>query len=335
LVPCGVVFFYGVFLNMAQILVLGGTGFVGRHLCEQLQRGGHRVTVATRRTPRMAAAYIQHQPLVTVLQADVSDPAALASVMQGHDAVVNLVAILHGKEADFERVHVTFAQTVVQACQAAGVRRLVHISALGAGTEAPSHYQRSKARGEAVVHASGLDVTVLRPSVMFGADDQFLNLFATLQAWLPWLPVAGGDTRFQPVWVEDVARAIVHALEHRSTIGQTVEAVGPEVFTLTELARMAGQAAGRDRWVWTLPTGLAYFQAVVMEWMPGVPLLSTDNIASLEVDNVASGQQPTLSDWGCTPASVSGILPTYLNRQLRGVGGGRSYLSVLRDRASS
>lgn len=319
---------------MANILLLGGTGFVGRHLCEQLQRAGHRVTVATRRTPRMAAAEIMHLPAVTVLQANTNEASTLATLMAGHDAVVNLVAILHGNEAAFERTHVTQVQAIIDACHTAGVRRLVHLSALGASADALSKYQSSKARGEALVKASGLDVTILRPSVIFGADDKFLNTFARFQALLPLFPVPGGDTRFQPVWVEDVTRAIVHALNNNRTIGQTVEAVGPDVFTLTELARMAGTAAGHDRTVFTMPTALAYFQALFLEMLPGVPLLSTDNISAMEVDNIASGQLPTLRDWGFTPASVAGILPTYLNREL-GVGGGRSYLTVLREHASS
>jgi NADH dehydrogenase len=319
---------------MATILLLGGTGFVGRHLCEQLQRAGHRVTVATRRTPRMAAAAIIHLPAVTVLQANTNDANALATLMAGHDVVVNLIAILHGNKAAFERTHVTQVQTIIDACRTAGMRRLIHISALGASTAAISNYQRTKAEGEALVQNSGLDVTVLRPSVIFGADDKFLNTFARVQALLPVFGVPGGNTRFQPVWVEDVTRAIVHAIADRRTIGQTVEAVGPEVFTLTELAKMAGQAAGHKRTVFTMPTAFAYFQALFLEMLPGVPLLSTDNISALKVDNVASGQLPTLQHWGLTPASVSGILPTYLNREL-GVGGGRSYLTILRKHASS
>lgn len=318
---------------MANILLLGGTGFVGRHLCEQLQRAGHRVTVLTRCTPRMAAAAILHLPLVTVLQANTSDAAALAPLMAGQDVVVNLIAILHGNEMAFERAHVTQVQTILNACDSAGVRRLIHISALGASTEATSLYQRSKARGEALVQRSGLDVTVLRPSVIFGADDRFTNTFARVQALLPVFPVPGGDTRFQPVWVEDVTRAIVYAIGNSRTIGQTIEAVGPEVFTLTALAKLVGQAAGYDRMVFTQPTALAYFQALFFELLPGTPLLSTDNLSAMEVDNVASGQYPTLPIWGIHPASLPGVLPTYLNRTLGSIGGGRSYLTVLRDRA--
>lgn len=300
---------------MANILVLGGTGFVGCHVCEQLQRAGHRMTVPTRHMKNAAA--VQHLPLLTVQTANIHDPATLTQLVAGHDAVVNLVAVLHGNEKRFEQVHVTLPQTLAQACLANGVTRVVHISALGAGVDAPAMYQRSKARGEAVLQAAGLALTVLRPSVIFGSGDRFLNLFARMQALLPVFPLAGADTRFQPVWVEDVARAVLHALGHPTTEGETVEAVGPDVFTLRQLAEMAGAAVGHPRPVVGLPRALAYIQALAMEWMPGEPLLSTDNLLSLEVDNVASAPeagQHTLSHWGLMPTSLHAVLPTYLGK---------------------
>lgn len=306
---------------MANILVLGGTGFLGRHVCEQLQRAGHRMTVPTRHIKNAAA--VQHLPLLTVQTANIHDPATLTQLVAGHDAVVNLVAVLHGNEKRFEQVHVTLPQTLAQACHANGVTRVVHISALGAGVEAPAMYQRSKARGEAVLQAAGLALTVLRPSVIFGSGDRFLNLFARMQGLLLVFPLAGADTRFQPVWVEDVARAVLHALHTPTTVGHTVEAVGPEVFTLRQLADMAGAAAGHPSRVWGLPRALAYFQALAMECVPGEPLLSTDNLSSLEVDNVASAPeagQHTLSQWGLTPASLHAVLPTYIGKVTGGNG---------------
>jgi uncharacterized protein YbjT (DUF2867 family) len=306
---------------MSNILVLGGTGFLGRHICEQLQRAGHRMTVPTRHIKNAAA--VQHLPLLTVQTADIHDATTLTRLVSGHDAVVNLVAVLHGNEKRFEQVHVTLPQTLAQACHANGVTRVVHISALGAGVEAPSMYQRSKARGEAVLQTAGLDLTVLRPSVIFGSGDRFLNLFARMQALLPVFPLAGADTRFQPVWVEDVASAVLHALDHPHTVGTTVEAVGPEVFTLRQLAQLAGEATGHPRTVLGLPRALAYFQAVAMECLPGEPLLSTDNLSSLEVDNVASptdAGQATLAHWGLRPASLHAVLPTYLGRVTGGNG---------------
>lgn len=314
---------------MSNILVLGGTGFIGRHICEQLQRAGHRMTVPTRQAKR--ADVVRHLPLLTVLTANVHDPEVLAQLMAGHDAVVNLVAILHGNEAAFERAHVTLARTIAQACQRSGVRRVVHVSALGAAADGPSMYLRSKAKGEAVLQAAGLDLTVLRPSVVFGEGDRFLNLFGAMQKLLPLVPLAGADTRFQPVWVEDVASAVVHALTDTATIGQTVEVVGPDVFTLRELVRMAGRTVGHQRPVLGMPRAVAYFQALLMELAPGEPLMSTDNLSSLEVDNVASPASagiPTTASWGLTPAHLAAILPTYMGTVAGGQGPRNRLLSL-------
>jgi len=314
---------------MSNILVLGGTGFIGRHICEQLQRAGHRMTVPTRQAKR--ADVVRHLPLLTVLTANVHDPEVLAQLMAGHDAVVNLVAILHGNEAAFERAHVTLARTIAQACQRSGVRRVVHVSALGAAADGPSMYLRSKAKGEAVLQAAGLDLTVLRPSVVFGEGDRFLNLFGGMQKLLPLVPLAGADTRFQPVWVEDVASEVVHALTDTATIGQTVEVVGPDVFTLRELVRMAGRTVGHQRPVLGLPRAVAYFQALLMELAPGEPLMSTDNLSSLEVDNVASPASagiPTTASWGLTPAHLAAILPTYMGSVAGGQGPRNRLLSL-------
>ena len=194
---------------MKKVLVLGGSGFVGRHLCEALNRRGIQVTVPTRRLP---ARSVQMLPFVTVVRANVHDADSLRQLIAGHDAVVNLVAVLHGDEARFGQLHVTLPTTVAQACLAAGVRRLVHVSALGADLQGPSMYQRSKAQGEqalqSLASAQGLALTVLRPSVIFGADDAFINLFARLQKVFPLMPLASAGTRFQPVSVQDVARAL-------------------------------------------------------------------------------------------------------------------------------
>ncbi|HEX5785269.1 MAG TPA: complex I NDUFA9 subunit family protein [Burkholderiaceae bacterium] len=300
---------------MSNILVLGGTGFVGRHVCESLQRAGHRMTVPTRVLKN--AAPVQHLPGLTVQVADVHQPDQLNRLVAGHDLVINLVAILHGNERAFRKVHVDLPESLAAACAAAGVRRVIHVSALGAAADAPSLYLRSKAAGEAVLEAADLDLTVLRPSVIFGAGDHFINLFARMQQVLPLVPLAGARVRFQPVWVQDVAQAIVHAVAHPDTIDQTLEATGPDVYTLAQLVRLAGQAVGCPRPVLALPTALAYFQALLMELLPGTPLMSTDNISSLEVDNVASETddgQVTLADWGLTPAHLEDVLPTFLHQ---------------------
>jgi uncharacterized protein YbjT (DUF2867 family) len=291
-------------------LVLGGTGFLGRHVCEKLQRAGWSITVPTRRA--INAKSVQHLPKLTVVQADVHDPAALARLLPGHDAVVNLVAILHGNEAAFERTHVALPTKLAKACQASGVSRLVHVSALGVALDSPARYQRSKARGEQALRDAGLDLTVLRPSVIFGAGDRFLNLFAQLQSVFPVMPLAGADAKFQPVWVEDVAHAVVAALQQPNAVGQTIECVGPEVLTLADLVRVAGRHGSRQRPILPLPMALGKLQALMMELAPGEPLMSRDNLAAMTVDNVASGNHPGLEALGIRCASVHSVAPTYL-----------------------
>ena len=312
-----------------RILVLGGSGFVGRHVCEHLVRAGCDVTVPTRRPDRATA--VQTLPGVTVLRANVHDDAALQSLVRGHDAVINLIAILHGSAAQFEAAHVRLPQRLAQAMHAAGVRRLVHVSALGADPAGPSNYQRSKGHGETVLQQADLALTILRPSVIFGAEDRFLNLFARLQRLAPVLPLAGGRTRFQPVWVVDVAQAVVHCALNPNTAGQTFETCGPDVYTLAELVRLSGQwsglCGGRGRLVVPMPLWMGYPQALAMELLPGEPLMSRDNLASMRVDNVASEQVPGLSALGIQAASLAGVAPGYLGQR-----GPRSRLERYRAR---
>lgn len=298
-----------------SVLVLGGSGFVGRALCEQLTRqlgAGVRITVPTRRLRH--AQSVQPLPGVTVLQADVFND--LPRLLPGHDAVVNLIAILQGSEAAFERAHVELPRRIAAAMQAAGVPRLVHVSALGVSAQAPSRYLRSKAAGEAVLQAAaqtqGLALTRVRPSLVFGAGDSSINLFADLQRLFPLMPLGGADAKLQPVWVQDLAAALVQVLLRREAVGQVYEVAGPRVLTLGELVRLAGATTGHPRPVLPLPGPLATLQAIAMECLPGEPLLSRDNLASLTVPNVASGQHPGLAELGITPATLEAVLPTYL-----------------------
>ena len=308
--------------TLEKVLVLGGTGFVGRHVCEKLTRLNIRITVPTRR--RANAQIVQHLPMLDVIEANIHDPAALAALVAGHDAVVNLVAVLHGDEAAFERAHVALPQKLAAACQQTGVTRVVHISALGAAVDGPSMYQRSKARGEAVLQAAGLDLTMLRPSVIFGADDKFLNLFAKLQAVFPVMPLAGATTKFQPVWVEDVAQAVVNSLVNFDSLdadfdkprATVFEACGPDVLSLKELVQLSAMAAGinhgRGRPVLALPPFLGKLQALAMRLLPGEPLISQDNLDSMKVDNIASGKLPGLKELNVTPSALAAIVPNYL-----------------------
>lgn len=304
-------------MSTPRVLILGGSGFVGRHVCEQLTRLGWHITVPTRRA--VNAASVQSLPGLTVIEASVHKEADLARLMPGHDAVVNLVAVLHGSEERFENVHVDLPGKIASAMKKAGVQRLVHVSALGADPQGPSMYQRSKARGETVLHNAGLQLTILRPSVIFGAEDKFLNLFADLQAVAPFMPLAGSGTRFAPVWVADVARAVAVCLQKPDTIGQTYELCGPDVLTLGELVKLAGQWAGvnqgRGRPVIGLPMWVGWLQAAAMELAPGEPLMSRDNLASMKVDNVATGQLPGLQALGISAASAAGVAPTYLGHR--------------------
>jgi uncharacterized protein YbjT (DUF2867 family) len=324
-----------------KIIVLGGSGFIGRHVCEKLAAAGHSITVPTRRLS--SAKHLLPLPRLQLLQCDAHDSAQLTRAVVGHDVLVNLIAVLHGDEKRFDAVHVQLPQSIATVCRAAGVPRIVHVSALGAAQDAPSLYQRSKARGEAGLAASSLDVRILRPSVVFGAEDKLLNLFARLQKIAPFMPLAGADTQFQPVWVEDVAQAVVHlatdnrlsgltgtkpasasAAAHRATTSVQstrpvatahhviFEACGPQVFTLRQMVALAGRCVGAQRPIFALPAALANAQAWVMEHLPGEPLMSRDNLASMCVPNVASGTLPGLAELGITAASITTIAPTYL-----------------------
>lgn len=295
-----------------RILVLGGTGFVGSSLCERLvaRDAGCRITVATRRLAH--ARTVQFLPTVDVAECDVHDDTQLLRLLAGQDAAINLIAILHGGAADFDNIHVQFARRLADACTRAGVGRVIHVSALGVAEDAPSLYLRSKARAEAAWKASPLAISVLRPSVIFGQGDRFLNLFAAVQAVLPVMPLACSEARFQPVWVEDVAEALVRCLERPETIGKVYECAGPEVHTLRELVQLAGRLSGNERRILALPDGVGRLQAMFMELLPGTPLMSRDNILSMRVPNVATGVVPGLDALGIDAAALEAVSSGYL-----------------------
>ncbi len=298
-----------------NVLIIGGSGFVGTALAERLTAAGCRLVIPTRHRER--ARHLLPLPMVDVREADLFDPPTLATLMTGMDAVVNLVGVLHSRSGspfgpDFARAHVELPKRLVAAARQAGVQRIVHVSALGASADAPSEYQRSKAAGEAEIRAAAPDVvwTILRPSVIFGPGDSFLNLFAGLLRRFPVLPLGGAGARFQPVYVGDVADVIAEAFLRSDAAGQTFDMAGPTRYSLQELVEYVGDLTGCPRPVIPLPEGLAMLQAGLLEMLPG-PLMSRDNVRSMRAPNVSDGPpQP----WGRVPTPLEVIAPMYLGK---------------------
>jgi len=289
-------------------LVVGGSGYVGRYVVNRLVAEDWRVVVPTRR--RDNARHLFLLPTVDVVEADVNAPAELARLARGASAIVNLVGILNEAGGQtFARAHVELPANVIAACRSAGVRRLVHMSALNADPAGPSRYLRSKGEAEAAVAASGLDWTIVQPSVIFGREDAFLNLFAKLLRFAPVLALARADAKFQPVFVGDVAECIVRALALDATIGRRFPLCGPKVYTLAELVRYVGELAGTPRPILPLGRTLGTLQAFALEHLPGT-LMSRDNLASMERDSVCGCGFPR--DFGFEPQALETVAPTYL-----------------------
>ena len=296
-------------MRIDKVCMIGGSGFVGSAIADQLAAAGKQVLVLTRSRPK--AMPLTVLPTIEIAVADVHDAAALARAFEGMDAVVNLCGILHETpRQSFEACHVELPRKVAEAARARGVRHLLHMSALGASPEGPSEYLRSKGRGEAALReaAGTLPFTIFRPSIVFGEGDRFLNLFALLSR-MPVLPLAGAEARFQPVWVEDVARCFVAALGDPGTFGQTYELAGPRVYTLAELVRLAAETAGRKARIVPLPGPLAALQAFTFEHLPG-KLMTRDNLRSMSVDNVSASDFPAI--FGFRPSPLEAVVPSYL-----------------------
>ncbi len=298
-------------MKIESVCVIGGTGFLGRHVVQRLAAAGLRVRVPTRRRERAKGLIVL--PTADVLNADVHDPATLNRLVAGTDAVINMVGVLHEqRKGDFARVHTELPRRLVDACREQGVRRLIHVSALKAAHDAPSAYLRSKAGGEQqirVAHASAIRTTIFRPSVIFGRDDRFLNLFAQLVRALPAIMLGSPRARFQPVYVEDVARSIVASLAEPHCFDQGYDLCGPKVYTLQQLVEYVCGVLELERPILPLNDEMSHLQAWIMEWLP-VKLLTRDNYLSMKADSVCDCPFPKI--FGLAPAALEAVVPLYL-----------------------
>ena len=302
-------------MQVNNVLVVGGSGFIGRHIVSLLASRGKRVTVPTRRRER--AKHLILLPTVDVVEADVNAPGVLEGLARGCDAVINLAGVLHSRPAgahsdggerygqDFFAAHVELPQHVISACRAAGVKRLLHMSALGAARDAPSEYLRSKGAGEdAVLAADDLAVSVFRPSVVFGPEDRFLNLFDRLAGLFPVLGVACPQALFQPVYVGDVAQAFVRSLEDRDAAGMRYDLGGPRRYTLRELVAYVCRVTGRTRLIVGLGGTLSLVQAWVLEHLPG-RLMTRDNLRSMRGASITDSALP----FGIVATPLESVVP--------------------------
>lgn len=304
---------------MTTVSVFGGTGFLGRRLVRRLAAEGTAVRVAVRH-PDRARSVLRAAGLdkITVFGADVRDQAAVAAAVAGADAVVNAVsAYVETAGVTFEAVHERGAETLAREVAAAGVARFVLVSGIGADPESASPYIRARGRGERAVQQAFPGATIVRPSAMFGPGDALFGTLAHLARLLPALPLIGGHTRLQPVYVEDVAEAVARILADPGTAGRTYELAGPAVYTLRELFRIALRIIGKRRLLVPIPFAVAEVQARLFELLPNPPL-TTGQVDLLKADNVASGALPGLRELDILPKAVEDIVPTYLGRT-RGV----------------
>ena len=302
-------------MDVKKVLLLGGTGFVGSFIANRLSSQGISVTIPSRRRERNKAAIML--PLVEVVEANINCQDTLTQLVAGHDVVINLVGILHSRDvklpysADFEQAHVELPKKIIAAMKANGVRRLLHMSALKADPNGCSEYLRSKGVGEQIVLAAQgeLDVTVFRPSVIFGLGDSFMSLFGKMLSKLPVFPLGFGHARFQPVWVADVADSFVSSISDPCTIGKTYELVGPQVYSLAELVEYVHGLTKSQARILPLSEGWAYFVSGLL-WLAPKPVQSPDNLRSMQIDSVVDNT--ALAFPGLKPTPLEEIVPTYV-----------------------
>jgi len=302
------------------ITIIGGSGFVGRHIVRALARRGYRIRVACRR-PDLAGHL---QPLgntgqIMMVQANVRYPASLAAACEGAYAVINLTGVLYSAGAQsFDAVHVFGAEASAKAAKAAKARLFIQMSAIGADETSAADYARSKAEGEKRARAAFPGAIVLRPSIVFGPEDSFFNRFAGMARFSPFLPlIGGGETRFQPVFAGDLGEAVARLVDRGEADGNTYELGGPETLSFKQLMQFTLDTIGRKRALVPLPWGVAKLQAAVMGLLPK-PLLTSDQVELLKTDNVVSDAARrdgrTLEGLGVTPRGIEGIVPGYLYR---------------------
>ena len=298
------------------ITLLGGSGFLGRHIVARLAADGLRLRVAVRRPEK--ALFLK--PMgdvgqIELVQANLRHPESLARAMEGADAAINLVGLLHesGRQR-FASVHVDGAGAVAEAAAKAGVRRLIHVSAIGADANSDSAYARTKAGGEAAVKAAFPKATLIRPSVVFGPEDKFFNRFAGLARISPMLPlIGGGRSRFQPVFCGDVAAGVARSLSRPETAGRTYEFGGPRIYTFRQLMELVLACTGRRRALVPLPVGLAKFDAWFLQLLPN-PLLTVDQVKLVMADNIVAEDAATLADLGVEARAAESVVASYLGR---------------------
>lgn len=300
--------------------IFGGSGFIGRHIVRRLAKRGWRLRIAVRHPSK--AQFLK--PLgdvgqIAPIRCDIAEEASIATALAGTDYVINLVGILaEGGGQSFEALHATAPGRIARLAKEAGATRMVQISAIGASADSPSTYARTKAAGEAAVREGFPEASILRPSVVFGPEDSFFNMFAEMTRTSPFLPlIGGGETRFQPVFVGDVAEAVTACLDRPETQGQVYELGGPRIYTFKELMELLLKTIGRKRALLPIPWGMAEIQARVFECLPKPPL-TRDQVTQLKSDNVVQPGAKTLADLGIEPMAAEGIIPTYLERFRRG-----------------
>lgn len=309
-------------MQFKNITVLGGSGFVGSALVAKLDAAGYAVTVLTRR--RDSGKHLILLPNVSVVECNIFDHCALTAALTGADAVINLLGILHqSKRLSFEHMHHELPASLAKICIDLGIKRLLHMSSLRADKNAPSLYLQSKAAGEAALIAiagkasrAKLNVTIFQPSIIFGRDDKFINLFATLIKVMPVLLLAKPAAKFQPIWVEDVASCFVNSLDNIACYGKTYELAGPKVYSFRELVQKVMDTLQIQRPIVGLSDRLSYAQAMMMELLP-VKLMSRDNVRSMAVDSIS--KQPLATVLGVVPTPLEAVIADYLvNNTQRG-----------------